>query len=293
MRYEVRHLTRLDYGAPAANARFNLRLKPADWPGQTIQSQNMTFSPVPDVVAETVGPYCVNRTHLEFRAPVRFLEAESRFAVDVAARSGCDETATVAQVREQALAAVDISPLSPAPYLFTSRIVRIDETIGKWATGMIGDDEPILSVGQRLANEIHAQFAYKPGATDSSTLPQEAFERREGVCQDFAHVMIAALRAHGIPAAYASGYLRTVPPPGRPRLIGADAMHAWVNVWCGGEAGWIGIDPTNDCMVSEDHIQIGMGRDYADVSPIEGNFVGSAPQAMRVSVDVQPIPDEA
>ena len=105
--------------------------------------------------------------------------------------------------------------------------------------------------------------------------------------------MIAALCAHGIPTAYASGYLRTVPPPGRPRLIGADAMHAWVNMWCGSEAGWIGIDPTNDCMVSEDHIQIGMGRDYADVSPIEGNFVGSAPQAMRVSVDVQPIPDEA
>jgi transglutaminase-like putative cysteine protease len=134
---------------------------------------------------------------------------------------------------------------------------------------------------------VHREFVYQPGVTTSATSPEEAFASRRGVCQDFAHVMIVALRSQGVPAAYASGYLRTVPPPGKPRLVGADAMHAWVMVWCGRELGWVGFDPTNDCLARGDHILIAMGRDYADVAPIDGTFVGSPVQSLTSSVDVE------
>jgi transglutaminase-like putative cysteine protease len=113
----------------------------------------------------------------------------------------------------------------------------------------------------------------------------EVFEKRHGVCQDFAHVMIAGLRGLGLPAAYVSGYLRTIPPPGKPRLQGADATHAWVSLWCG-EMGWIGFDPTNDILVENDHIVLAVGRDFSDVSPVDGIIVGSRKQKLNVAVDV-------
>ena len=119
-----------------------------------------------------------------------------------------------------------------------------------------------------------------------STPLGEVFEKRHGVCQDFAHVMIAGLRGLGLPAAYVSGYLRTIPPPGQPRLQGADATHAWVSVWCGEGIGWIGFDPTNDLLVENDHIILAIGRDFSDVSPVDGIIVGSRKQKLNVAVDV-------
>ncbi len=142
---------------------------------------------------------------------------------------------------------------------------------------------------RKLTAAIYTQFTYHPGITTSDTPPIEAFKNREGVCQDFAHIMIAALRAHGIPAAYVSGYLRTEPPPGAERLVGADAMHAWASIWCGPQMGWVGADPTNNCLVRNDHIVVAMGRDYADVAPIDGVFVGNTTQRMTVAVDVVPV----
>ena len=127
-------------------------------------------------------------------------------------------------------------------------------------------------------HRIRTEFKYDPKATVISTPLKEVFEKRHGVCQDFAHVMIAGLRGLGLPAAYVSGYLRTIPPPGQPRLQGADATHAWVSVWCGAEIGWIGFDPTNDLLVGNDHIILAIGRDFSDVSPVDGIIVGS-PQA--------------
>jgi transglutaminase-like putative cysteine protease len=146
-----------------------------------------------------------------------------------------------------------------------------------------------MSAAQRLMEAIHREFRYDPKATGAETPPLVAFNQRSGVCQDFAHIMIIAARANGVPAAYVSGYLRTLPPPGQPRLVGADAMHAWVNIWCGDELGWIGFDPTNNILVHEDHIVTAMGRDYADVAPIDGVFHGGVGQTMDVSVDVAPL----
>jgi transglutaminase-like putative cysteine protease len=162
----------------------------------------------------------------------------------------------------------------------------MNEQITAWGSDLLGPRDDVIAATRNLMGALHREFTYAPGKTTSRTPPQEAFEARHGVCQDFAHVMIMALRAHGIPAAYISGYLLTRPPPGKPKLVGADAMHAWADVWCGNELGWVGFDPTNNCLVSEDHIAIAMGRDYADISPIDGTFIGSAPQSMVSAVDV-------
>ena len=128
-------------------------------------------------------------------------------------------------------------------------------------------------------------------ATLVDTPPHEAFAKRRGVCQDFAQIMLTGLRAAGLPAAYASGYIRTIPPPGEERLVGADATHAWVLLWCGVERGWVGVDPTNGIWMAEDHIVMAVGRDYAEIAPVDGVVLGSGAQAMEVSVDVAPLAD--
>jgi transglutaminase-like putative cysteine protease len=161
--------------------------------------------------------------------------------------------------------------------------------IAAWAAPLLPAQQGVLAAGQALMQAIHDEFTYDGSATTTDTLPEAAFRARHGVCQDFAHVMIVAARAHGIPAAYVSGYLRTIPPPGRPRLVGADATHAWAALWCGDELGWIGFDPTNATLARSDHIFTAMGRDYADVAPLDGVFHGGAGQTMTVAVDVVPV----
>jgi transglutaminase-like putative cysteine protease len=140
-----------------------------------------------------------------------------------------------------------------------------------------------------LMNRLHADMTYDGEATDVSTLPEEAFGLRRGVCQDYAHIMIAGLRALGLPAAYVSGFIRTLPPPGTARREGADSMHAWVLVWCGAKAGWLPLDPTNALVVSEEHVVVGVGRDYADVAPIDGVIITTGGQSLDVAVDMAPV----
>ena len=148
--------------------------------------------------------------------------------------------------------------------------------------------KPVLAGAVDLMTRIHKDFKYDPKATIVSTPLSEAFEKRHGVCQDFAHIMISGLRGIGLPAAYMSGYIRTIPPPGQKRLEGADATHAWVSIWCGDEAGWVGLDPTNAIMIGNDHIILAKGRDYADISPVAGIILGSREQDVAVKVDVIP-----
>jgi len=155
-----------------------------------------------------------------------------------------------------------------------------------YASASFAPGAGILGSAADLMRRIRRDFKYDPKATVISTPLKEVFEKRHGVCQDFAHVMIAGLRGLGLPAAYVSGYLRTIPPPGKPRLQGADATHAWVSVWCGAALGWIGFDPTNDLLVENDHIILAIGRDFSDVSPVDGIIVGSRKQKLNVAVDV-------
>lgn len=286
MIYSVRHVSTVKYASPVTQAQFNLRLVPWGWPGQVLRQSALTIDPPPDTREDIAGPYGVNTTHLGYSATLEKLVVTSEFTIAITppALPAADPPARA--VRNAACEVRDLSILSPAPYLFASRIAVPDDGIADWASALLDPDAGIMASASALMAAIHGDFTYSTEATTSATPPAEAFAARAGVCQDFAHIMIIALRAHGIPAAYVSGYLRTLPPAGQAKLVGADAMHAWVNVWCGETLGWIGFDPTNNCLARGDHILIGMGRDYADVSPIDGTFIGTAPQTMTSAVDV-------
>jgi len=289
MRFKVRHVSKLAYATPVARARFNLRLKPRLRHGQTIAVSSLALSPQPTEQEEQTGPYWVETTKVAFSSPIEKLELTSEFVIEVARPDLPEFRPSLERVRVEALEVRDLSDLAPAPYLFASRIATKVPAIAVWGAAHLRPQDDMIAAVSNLISAINTEFSYAPGETNSRTLPEEAFEARHGVCQDFAHVMIIALRAAGIPAAYVSGYLLTRPPPGKQKLVGADAMHAWVDVWCGNELGWVGFDPTNNCLVGEDHIAIAMGRDYADVSPIDGTFIGSAPQSMSSAVDVERI----
>lgn len=292
MRYSVSHITTLEYPHPVSMAQFNVRLRPAAWPGQTVSDYRLVLDPAPAQVVTREGGYHVNEARFALREPTAHLQIESRFTVEVEPLPFFVEDGSgpgLAELRERAMRRPDLSDLAPASYIFASPVARPEPAIAEWAGTLLDEAMPVMEAGRALMSAIHAQFAYDAEATETDTPPIEAFNRRHGVCQDFSHIMIVAARAHGVPAAYVSGYLRTLPPSGKPRLVGADAMHAWVNLWCGEELGWVGFDPTNDKLADTDHIFLGMGRDYADVAPLDGTFRGSGSQGMAFSVDVSPL----
>lgn len=292
MIYKVRHLTVVEYTDPVRLARFNLRLKPAHWPGQILYDYRLNVLPNAATVHEDYGPFIVNRSRLKIRDSLKRITIESKFRAEVhAPLADMDQMAvpSVGQVRDQALTRNDLSALSPASYLYPSPIAASSAEIAAWVLPIFDPAESVVKFGRTLMERLYREFNYDDEATGADTPPIEAFRHRRGVCQDFAHIMIITARALGIPAAYVSGYLRTIPPPGKERLVGADAMHAWVSLWCGDALGWVGFDPTNNLVVGTDHIFIAMGRDYSDVAPIDGVFHGGAGQKMKVAVDVEPV----
>jgi transglutaminase-like putative cysteine protease len=291
MRYKVSHIIRVDYQPPVRLAHFNLRLAPIEWPGQRIEDYELAIEPGPDLREERIGAYPFNLTRTEIMKPIATLEVRSTFIATVAEAELdlATSTMSIADVARAAVAARDFGPMSPAQYLFPSRLLPLVPEIMDWARPQLPADGDCLAAALALAKVIKATFAYDTKATQADTPVAEMFAIRKGVCQDFAHLLIVALRSVGLPAAYVSGYLRTYPPPGQPRLVGADAMHAWVALWCGPLRGWVGIDPTNGVLANADHLVVAIGRDYSDISPIDGVFVGGASQKTFNSVDVSPI----
>ena len=289
MRYRVQQDSRLHYRTGVSDARLNLRLRPVAWPGQVARDFTMELDVPPTERTDAPGPYLSHVTTLRYSGRLSSLRVVTQFTAELSPMPVPALTPPVAELRQEASDARTLGPLAPAAYLYGASMTPPDEAIGAWAAPDLPPGAPVLDAARALAARIHREFAYAPGTTTSRTLPAEAFAAKAGVCQDFAQVMIVALRMHGIPAGYVSGYLRTLPPPGRARLVGADAMHAWAAVWCGPEAGWIGIDPTNDSLARDDHIVLGMGRDYADVTPVNGVFVGGGKQTTDFRVDVVPV----
>jgi transglutaminase-like putative cysteine protease len=289
--YDIRHLTLYEYGSTVTFSHCALRLVPADWPGQKVLSTELHISPPP---AQTVERPCFfgNRlTILTIEIAHRKLIVESKTSVDIDrdVPPADGETPAFEGVRTQAFGSVSLDRESPAHYLYPSRLVPLYEPVTDYARMSFPAGQPVLKGAKELMRRIRADFKYDTKATMVSTPISEAFEKRHGVCQDFAHIMIAGLRGLGLPARYVSGYIRTIPPPGKERLQGADAMHAWVSLWCGEPHGWVGLDPTNSMMVGNDHIILAKGRDYADISPVAGIILGSREQDVDVSVDVVPI----
>jgi transglutaminase-like putative cysteine protease len=291
MIYDVRSVTSASYQGRVPFARHVLRLAPGDRPGQIIHDEIVEIEPSPLERIEG-RDFFGNRTIWSaIETPHAKLVVRMRARVEVTPARPPSRAQVPAWEVVRALAAesFDLSPASPAHFLFPSRHVALSDSIGAYAARSFPPGRDVLDGALDLMGRIHAEFAYVSGATDVSTPAQEAFAKRRGVCQDFAHVMIAGLRWLGVPAAYVSGFLRTIPPAGAQRLEGVDATHAWVSVWCGGEAGWVGLDPTNALIVAADHVVLGVGRDYADVAPLDGVVLTHGAQHVDVAVDVAPV----
>ena len=291
MHYIVTHATTFHYRAPMRYARCNLRLQPFDWPGQKLESFGITVDPHESMMRGSRGsgfPGKVERIVVEKPTTALVITSRSALTVDRPVPAAEPGDPTIAEVAERARASTDLSMTGPANYLFASPMIALTPEITEWCAETMRPDRPIVEAAFELTNRILTAFRYDGTATETTTTPAEAFEKKAGVCQDFAQVMIAGCRGLGLPAAYVSGYIRTIPPPGKPRLVGADATHAWVMLWCGEARGWIGFDPTNGIYMASDHIVTAVGRDYADIAPIDGVFVGQSGQDIDVSVDVAP-----
>jgi transglutaminase-like putative cysteine protease len=286
--YDIRHVTTYSYESPVSFARCSLRLEPKSGDGQQLVSHSVDIRPRPsdrtvrhDFFGTHTESVLIETAHRNLRIDSRSRVSVSRRAPARAAQSPAWES-----VRDLALEAKSLDPTSPIGYVFASPLVPVQQAVTGYAAASFPPKRGILGGAVNLMHRIRTDFKYDPKATVISTPLDEVFEKRHGVCQDFAHVMIAGLRGLGLPAAYVSGYLRTIPAPGKPRLQGADATHAWVSLWCGEEIGWVGFDPTNDLLVENDHIVLAMGRDFSDVSPVDGIIVGSRKQKLAVAVDV-------
>ena len=288
MIYDIRHVTTYSYESPVSFARCSLRLEPRSGGGQQLISHAVEIRPRPTDRTIRRDFFGTHTESIQIETPHRNLRIDSRSRVSVLrhAPARTAESPAWESVRDLAFESTSLGPGSPIGYVFTSPLVPVQQPVTSYAALSFPPGGGILAGAVDLMHRIRTGFKYDPKATVISTPLEEVFEKRHGVCQDFAHVMISGLRGLGLPAAYVSGYLRTIPPPGKPRLQGADATHAWVSVWCGEALGWIGFDPTNDILVENDHIELAVGRDFSDVSPVDGIIVGSRKQKLGVAVDV-------
>jgi transglutaminase-like putative cysteine protease len=291
MIYDIRQTTSYTYASKVTYALHILRLTPIDRTGQRVQAAALDIVPAPIGRREGRDFFGNRLTWIELAEPHDRLtiKVAARIAVETAEMPPPLDTPEWEIVRDEVFATADIGPASPAHFLFASRLVSLDPEIRDYARESFAPGRPILAAATDLMLRIKTDFVYDVGATTVKTTPPMSFALRRGVCQDFAHIMISGLRGLGLPAAYVSGYLRTVRRAGAPSLQGADAMHAWVGVWCGEGAGWCGLDPTNAVPAGEDHVVVAIGRDYADVAPIDGVVFASGGQRIEEAVSVTPI----
>jgi transglutaminase-like putative cysteine protease len=291
MIYDIRQTTTYAYASTVAYAHHVLHLMPINRVGQRVHAAALEIVPVP---VERREGFDFFGNHVTW---IGLEEAHDRLSIKVAARVAVEAPAEAAppetppweEVRSAVMMTGDIGATSPAHFLFPSRQVSLDPEIAEYVRESLTPERPVFEGAFDLMRRIKADFKYEIGVTSAATTPSVAYKLRRGVCQDFAHIMISGLRGIGLPAAYVSGYLRTVPKEGRARLEGADAMHAWVMVWCGDVAGWRGFDPTNAILPGDDHVTLAVGRDYSDIAPIAGVVFASGDQHLEVSVDVIPV----
>jgi transglutaminase-like putative cysteine protease len=216
------------------------------------------------------------------------VEATSELEVHAPPPSDFSMSPAWEQVRDSVASDHSDEGLEAYQFVFDSKRVAAKPELAGYATESFPPGRPLLEGALELTRRINQDFRFDTKATEVSTPVETFFEKRRGVCQDFSHLQIACMRSIGLPARYVSGYLRTLPPPGRPRLVGADASHAWCSAWSPG-AGWVDFDPTNNCVPADGHITVAWGRDYSDVSPVHGVLLGGSEHTLDVGVDVIPL----
>jgi transglutaminase-like putative cysteine protease len=287
--YEITHLTRYSYGAIVEFTTGVLRLAPRSGDGQEVERFAIVTDPVSQRLTERLDPFGNRVTSLRIEKPHRQLSITASARVRVNRKPAPIQSPPWESVAAEAIAMTSLDADCPAIALYPSRRVAFFDQATAYAKQSFAPRRPIFDAASELARRIRSDFIYDPEATEVSTPAAEAFDRRRGVCQDFAHIMIAAVRGIALPALYVSGYIRTIPPPGKERLAGADATHAWVSVWCGATLGWKDFDPTNATSIQNDHVVVARGRDYSDVSPMESMVLSSGRHRLEVEVDVIPV----
>ncbi len=290
MRYEIIHTTTYDYSDTVSLSHHLVRLQPRTLPAQRCRENSLEILPRPVVVKPHVDYFGNRVTFITVEGAHRKLVLTSRSGVEVATARWPVPEATPAweSVRDFTAPHAAEEWLAAREFLYDSPRIRKDAEFAAYAAPSFTAGRPVLEAVIALTGRLHHDFKFDPKATSIATPLEEVFVARRGVCQDFAQLEIAFLRAMGVPARYVSGYIETDPPPGKARLAGADASHAWVSFFCPG-AGWVDIDPTNNLLPSNRHITVAWGRDYGDVSPTRGVILGSGEHTLKVAVDVLPV----
>ena len=291
MLYDISLSIDYAYAATSDRSRTLMRLLPVDLAGeQRVVARRLAVLPRPDERRDGIDFFGNATTAAVWHEPIGHLRLSLETRVERLVRAeGADLSPLLGDLPTALRAADDLGPASP--HHFTGVSARVPEVaaISAFARRVVAPSMTVRQSVEALGRALHRAMAFDAEATSVETGPAEAFAQRSGVCQDFAHVMIAGLRSLGVPAGYVSGFLRTIPPPGRPRLEGADAMHAWVRAWAGPVTGWVEFDPTNDMIVGDGHIVVAYGRDYSDVSPVRGTLRSTGGQETRHFVDVVPL----
>ncbi len=289
MTYRVTHVTTYRYEEPASVCHNELRLTPRSGGRQRTRRAQLRVDPTPSVLAPQVD-FFGNQVHfVALQEPHRQLTVTAKSDVEVMPAEAPGATPPWEAVRARLRTDRDAEVLAAYQFAFESPHVEIEPEVLAWAAESFPPGRPLVDAVLALTTRIHDGFAYDPDATSVATPVAEVLRERRGVCQDFAHLEIACLRALGLAARYVSGYILTTPPRGATRLVGADASHAWLSVWLG-DAGWLDVDPTNDLVPSDQHVTVAWGRDYGDVSPLRGVVLGGGEHTMTVAVDVSPLP---
>ena len=298
IRYHVLHETRYDYGSPVSLSQQQLHLSPRILAWQRVEEQCIDIDPAPTWRRDGQDAFGNPVTWVAFHAPHEALVIRSVMTVAVAPHlpGDLEDSLPWESVRDRlAYDATEPRPedLDATRFLFESPHVRVKHELAAYAADCFPPGTPVLVGARRLMAKIFDEFEFDPEATTVSTPVLEVLENKRGVCQDFAHLMIACLRALGLAARYVSGYLLTRPPPGKPRLIGADASHAWVSVYAPGHGhDWVDFDPTNNLLPNTEHITLSFGRDFSDISPLRGIILGGGGTEPDVAVTVFPLDEE-
>jgi transglutaminase-like putative cysteine protease len=296
----VVHDTRCDYGAPVAHAHHAAHLRPLEDDAQQVQTFDLLIEPPPVQCQGEVDAFGNWRHRFELVTPHQVLHVRSTSRVTVAARFGGlqPEASPAWEAVRQRLRYVARASFEPAvEFVQPSPYVPWQEPalagLRVWAAISLTPGRPVAEAALDLMHRLHDEWAYRPRSTEVDTPLATAFAQRAGVCQDFAHLLIGACRLHGLAARYVSGYLLTEPPAGQPALLGADASHAWVQVWCPGTPGvpadgWLDLDPTNRVVPAADHVRVAVGRDFGDVTPLRGVIRGGGTHTLTVGVTTRP-----
>jgi len=291
MQLSIVHETHYAYASPVLVSQQLLHLTPRALARQTCRAHRILIEPQPVELSHAEDYFGNPVARALFTAPHQALTVRAESEVSIEARRAVPLAGTSApwEALRDRLKSLEAPPLlEPAEFVYESPYIEFSLALAEYAVPSFPPGRPLLEGAADLMHRIHADLEFDPAATSVATPLPTVLGQRRGVCQDFAHLMIGALRALGLSARYVSGYILTTPPPGYARLIGADASHAWVSVY-DPAAGWVDFDPTNDCLVDDEHVTLGWGRDFGDVTPMRGVILGGGEQTLGVHVTVEPI----